>query len=103
MRGLSLRKATIRLLLGGMNDVWKFDRVLDEEHRDVVADEVPIPFLSVQLDGKSAHVARKIRRPFAAGNRREAHEYRRLFAEPLKQVGPGDVGQRVVVLEITVC
>ena len=36
--GLRLGKAAIRLRLGGVDQVGELDRVLDEEHRDVVAD-----------------------------------------------------------------
>ena len=99
---LRLRKAAVGLLLGGMDDVGELDRVLDEEHRDVVADEVPVAFLGVELDREAAHVARQIGRSLAAGHGREAHEDRRLFAGALEQIGAGDVGQRFVILEIAV-
>ena len=85
MRRLRLREGPVRLLLHRMDDVGKLDGVLDEENRDVVADEVPVAFLSVELDGKAAHVAGEIERPFAAGDRRKPHEGRRLFAGALEQ------------------
>ena len=102
MRALRLRKAAVRLLLDGMDHVGKLDRILNEEHRDVVADEVPVAFLGVELDREAAHVARQIGRPLAAGHGREADESRRLFAGALEQIGAGDVGQRSVILEIAV-
>jgi hypothetical protein len=40
-----LREAAVRLLFDGMDQVGKLDRVLDEEDRDVVADEIPIALL----------------------------------------------------------
>ena len=61
VRGLRLREAAVGLLLGGVDQVGELDRVLDEEHRDVVADEVPVAFLGVELDREAAHVAREIR------------------------------------------
>ena len=72
-------KGAIRFGLGGMDDVGKLDGVLDEEDRDVVADQIPIAFLGVELDGKAAHVAGEIERAFRAGDGAEAHEDRRAF------------------------
>ena len=38
VRGLCLGEGAVRLLLGGMDEVWELDRILDEEDRDVIAD-----------------------------------------------------------------
>ena len=40
-----LREAAVGLHLHGVDEVGELDRVLDEEHRDVVADEVPVALL----------------------------------------------------------
>ena len=64
MRRLRLRKGSVGLRLHGVNDVGKLDRILDEEDRDVVADEVPVAFLGIELDGKAAHVAGEVEEPF---------------------------------------
>ena len=45
MRGLGLRKFAIRLGFGRVNEIGELDRVLDEEDRDVVADEIEVAFL----------------------------------------------------------
>ena len=74
VRGLRLREAAVGLLLGGVDQVGELDRVLDEEHRDVVADEVPVALLGVELDREAAHVAGEIGRALVAGDGREAHE-----------------------------
>ena len=97
MRRLRLGEATVRLLLRRVDQIGKLYRVLNEEHRDVVADDVPIALLGVELDGEAAHVARKVRRALVAGDRGEAHEGFGLLSRPLKQVGLGDVGKRFVV------
>ena len=55
-----LRKATVRLVLDGVNQVGKLHRVLDEEHRDVVADDVPVATLGVKFHRKAAHVAHHV-------------------------------------------
>ena len=39
-------KRAVRLHLHGMDEVGELHRVLDEEHRDVVADEIPVAFLA---------------------------------------------------------
>ena len=81
VRAGRLRIAAVGLHLHGMDQVGELDRVLDEEHRDVVADQVPVALLGVELDGEAAHVARRVDRACAAGDRREAGEYRRLLAD----------------------
>jgi hypothetical protein len=46
-----------------MNEVGELDGVLDEEDRDVVADEIPVALLSVELDGKAPYIPRRVDRP----------------------------------------
>ena len=93
VRGLRLRKAAVGLLLGRMDQVGKLDRVLNEEHRDVVADDVPVALLGVELHRETADVAGQIGRSLVAGNGRESHERRSFLARALKQVGSRDVRQ----------
>ena len=57
-----------------MDQVGKFDGVLNEEYRDIVADEIPVPFFGVEFDGKSAHIARGIHGTRSARNRGDAGE-----------------------------
>ncbi len=80
VRRSRLRNLIVRLGLHRVDQVGKLDGILDEEDRDVVADQIPHAFVGVKLDGKSAHVARRIRRPARAGHRGEPHEHRRLLA-----------------------
>ena len=75
-----LRHAEVRLGLGGVDQVRKLHRVLDEEDRDVVADQVPVAFVGVELHGEAAHVARRVGRPALAEHGGEADEHRRLLA-----------------------
>ena len=102
VRGLSLRKSAIRLWLSGMDDVGKLDRVLDEEDRDVVTDNVPIAFLCVKFDREAAHIAREIGRALGAGDGREADKGLGLLADALKDVGPRHIGEAFGQFEITV-
>ena len=79
-----LRKAAVRLLFDGMNQVRELDRILDEKHRDVVADDIPVALFGVELDREAAYVPRQIGGSFVARNRRESHEGGGLLAGPLK-------------------
>ncbi len=74
VRGLRLREAAVRLLLGGVDEVGELDGVLDEEDGDVVADEVPVAFGGVHLDGEAADVAGRVGRAHVAGDGGEADE-----------------------------
>ena len=94
-------KGAVGLFLHGVDEVGKLDRVLDEEHRDVVADDVPVALLGVELDGKAAHVARQVDGTLAAGDGREPHKGRGSLAGALEQIGAGVFRERLVVLEET--
>ena len=56
-----LRHGEVRLGLGGVDQVGKLHRVLDEEDRDVVADEIPVAFVRVELHREAAHVSARCR------------------------------------------
>ena len=75
-----LRIAAVGLHLHRVNQVGELDRVLDEEHRDVVADQIPVAFLGVELHREAADVARRVDRARAARHGREADEHLGLFA-----------------------
>ena len=62
MRGARLRHGEVRLGLGGVDEVGELHRVLDEEDRDVVADQIPVALVGVELHGEAAHVARRVGR-----------------------------------------
>ena len=99
---LRLREAAVGRLLHGMHQIGELDGVLDEEHRDVVADEIPVALTRVELDGEPTHVARQVERPLVAGHGGEAHEHLRALAGLLERIGAGDVAERLVALEVAV-
>ena len=99
MRGLSLRKSAIRLLLGSMDQVRKLYRVLDEEYRDVVPNDVPITLLGVDLDREAPYIARQIGRTLVPCHRRETHEERCLLTGTLKQISFRNIRLRFVIFE----
>ena len=95
-----LRHREVRLGLGGVHQIRKLHRVLDEEDRDVVADEIPVAFVRVELHGEAAHVSRRVGRAALAEHRREAHEDRRLLADLGEQRGAGVLLQGLRALEV---
>jgi hypothetical protein len=40
--------------------VWELDRILNEENRDVVSDEVPVTLVGVELNSEPTHVSNSI-------------------------------------------
>ena len=85
---LGLRDLAVRVRLGGVDDVRELDRVLDEEHRHVVADEVEGALVGVELRREAAGVADGVGRPARAQHGGEPHEHRRLDV-PGQEPGPG--------------
>ena len=101
MSGLRLREPAVGLLLGRVDNIRELDGILDEEDRDVIAYQIPVALLRVELDGEAAHIARQIGRALVTRHRGEPDERRRP-RRPREQVGPGEIGQRLVVLEVPV-
>src|SRR5664279_724765 len=97
--GRRLRKAAVGFHLHGMDEVGEFDGILDEEHRDVVADQVPVAFLGVKLDGKSAYVTRGVYRTRTARDGRYTSKHRCLLAYLGEYPGGGIPFQRGGQLE----
>ena len=82
--GLSLRDLPVGVGLDGMDDVRELDPVLDEEDRHVVADEVEVALVRIELHRESANVAHRVGGTTRARDRREPNEDRCL-AIPLGQ------------------
>ena len=80
VRRAGLRHREVGLGLGRVDEVGKLHRVLDEEDRDVVADQVPVPLVGVELHREAADVARGVGRAALAEDGRKADEHRRLLA-----------------------
>src|SRR5690606_11870958 len=85
-----------RIGLQRMDHVGELDRVADEEDGQVVADEIPVAVLGVELDGKAAGVACDFGGIAAADHRGEADRQRRLLAGLLEQLGAGVFRSRLI-------
>ena len=71
----------VRIALLRVDEIRKLERIADKEHRRVIADDVPVALLGVELDREAAHVALGIGRAALARHRRESHEKRRFLAD----------------------
>ena len=99
VRRLRLRDLAVGMGLARVDDVGELDAVLDEEHRDVVADQVEVALVGVELDRESAGVAHRVGRPARAQDRREPAEDLRLLALAAEEAGLGDRRGGAVGLE----
>jgi len=102
VRGGRLRNLVHRLGLDRVHEVGELDRVLDEKHRDVVADEVVVALGRVELDREAADVAHRVRRAARADDRRKAREHRRLHGRVRKELRLRQVRHRLIHLKIAV-
>ena len=102
MRTGSLRHLVVRLGLDGMHEVGELHGVLDEEHRDVVAHQIPVAFVGVELHGKAAHIACRVLGATLAGHGGKANKHRRHLAGLLEWCRLGVLRQRCVAFKIPV-
>ena len=68
MCSLSLREFSVGLRLGRMNQIRKLDRILNEEYRNVVPNNVPVSLLRIELYGKPSNVSRQVGGPLVSCN-----------------------------------
>ncbi|MCY1333938.1 hypothetical protein D9M69_196790 [compost metagenome] len=90
----------VRLGFHRVDEVGELDGVLDEEHRHVVADQVEVALVGIELHREAAHVAHRVGGTARPLHRGEAHEHRRALARLAEEVGPGQVAQRLRHLEV---
>ena len=102
VRGGCLRDLQQRLRLERVHQVRELDRVLDEEHRDVVADQVPHPLTGVELRRETTGVSCGVRRPTGTVHRGEPYEHLGGGRGIGQDLRPGEGSQRLRQLEHTV-
>jgi hypothetical protein len=76
-----------------MDEIGKLDGILDEEDRDIVADQIEVAFLGVELDREAADVAGEVDRAGAAGDGGKPHENLGLRRRILQERRLGQSGQ----------
>ena len=79
----------MRVAFHGLVEVGELARVAQEEHRRVVADQVPVAFFGVELQCEAADVTLGVGGATLAGHRGEAREHLGLLADLLEQLGTG--------------
>jgi hypothetical protein len=79
-----------------VDEVGELDGVPDEEHTQVVADEVPVAVLGVHLHREATRVAGGLGGVAAAGHGREPDRQLGLLAVLGEQLGPGELRGRLV-------
>jgi hypothetical protein len=89
-----LERDRVRLLR--VDEVGELDGVADEEDAEVVADEVPVAVLGVELHGEAARVTRGLRGVPATGHGREAQRDVGALALLLEELGAGVPADRLV-------
>src|SRR4051794_35528233 len=99
---LCLWNLPVRMRFGSVHHIGELDPVLDEEHWDVVADQVEGALVGVELGRKAPSVPYGVGRTARTEHGREAGEDRRLLALG-EERGLGDVVGISVALEDSVC
>ena len=93
----------MRLRFGCVNQIREFHRVLNEKNRNVVADQIPIALVGIELDSKTSHIAHRIGRAPFSNDGREAYEDRCPLAGLGEQRRSRIFFKRVVAFEIPMC
>ena len=86
----------------GVDEVAELDRVADEEDGGVVADQVVVPLLGVELQREAARVAPGVRGALLTGDGREPQERLRPLADLAEEVRLAPLACVTGHLEVTV-
>lgn len=60
MGGLGRRDFLIRFWLTSVDEIWKLESILDEEDRNIVSDNIPVPLLCIKLDCKPSDISHSV-------------------------------------------
>ncbi|MNQ94856.1 hypothetical protein D3C85_1103940 [compost metagenome] len=82
-------EVALRQTLLGVDKVREFERITDEEHRRVVADDVPVAFFGVELQRKTTWITLGISRTALATDRGEPEKCWCLLADGVEQLRAG--------------
>ncbi|MNZ98218.1 hypothetical protein D3C78_1174950 [compost metagenome] len=86
-----------------MDHIREFDRIANEEYRQVVAYYIIVAFLRIKLHCKAARVTRSFRRASRIDDSREPDKYRRLLSSLLEQMSLRMLRHAVLRTEYAVC
>jgi hypothetical protein len=91
---LGLLLVGVGVVLLAVDEVGELERIADEEDRRVVAREVPVAVLGIELQRESARIAHAIGRAARARDGREAREHGRLLAHLVHHAHARVAGRR---------
>jgi hypothetical protein len=74
-----------------MDDIGELDGVLDEEHGNIVAHNVPVALFCVELDCKASNISNSISGASATQHSRESKEDGRFTGRVGQDTGAGDI------------
>ena len=103
VRSLSLWNFNIWFRLRGVDQVCELDGVLNEEDWDVIADDIPIALLGVELDGKPSHVSHRMATTPRPKYGRETKEDRRISRSVSQKPRIGHVCSAFIEFEGSEC
>jgi hypothetical protein len=83
-----------------LTEIREFDGILDEKHRDVIANQIPIALVGVELGCEASHIADGVSTAPAALDRREANKGRRGSGSVGQHAGISDIGSALQQLEL---
>jgi hypothetical protein len=101
MRRLRLRNLIVRLWLSSVYHIGELHGILNEEYRNVVANNVPVTLFSVELDSKSTDIADGVCGSTATKHSREPQEYRSLARSISQNASRRDVLGRLIEGELS--
>ena len=78
-----------RMALLRVDEVGELERIADEEDRRVVAHQIPVALVGVELHGKAAHVTLGVGRAHLSGHGGKARDQRRDLAHFREDAGTG--------------
>ncbi len=82
-----------------MNNIGKFESILDEEDGNVVSDDIPISFLRVKFNGETSHISDGICTSAGSQDGGETHEDGRGSRCVGENACTGDIRGTLVKLE----
>ena len=100
---LRLRHLVVGLRLACVDDIRELQSVLDEEHRNVVANNVPVAFIGVELERKPTYIADSVGTTTATKDCREALEQRCAARGVCQDASRGVCFQALMHLERAKC
>src|ERR1700733_11818012 len=101
VRRCGLGETSVRLHFHGMDEIRKFDGILNEEDGNIISHQIPVSFFRVKLHRKPAHVPRRVHRTSAACNGRQACKDRSLLTNLGEYFGGSVFLERRGQLEIS--